>query len=169
LAYNKIKNITEIINNIVNPSKLHSITYTGNYIEEDKLLEDKLITYFENLWIINGRQISKPKQIVPPAHIYDISSSDEKVNDFDESRVKAAIDEKFKRKYNNDNKILKNHTIHTRVATEPNNVRHRNESLNQKSINNSVFTKDFSIQFSNSKAAEKSNQNNETNFSNGKK
>lgn len=42
-AYNKIRDIYQVINNIQQPELLQSITYTGNYIEEDLSVDDILL------------------------------------------------------------------------------------------------------------------------------
>lgn len=42
-AYNKIRDIYQVINNIQQPELLQSIIYTGNYIEEDLSVDDILL------------------------------------------------------------------------------------------------------------------------------
>ena len=56
-AYNKIRDINQIINNIQQPELLQSLTYIGNYIEEDLSIDDLLLSKFPNLCYINGELV----------------------------------------------------------------------------------------------------------------
>jgi Leucine-rich repeat (LRR) protein len=48
-AYNKVKSVEEVINNVVGREKLMVIDYTGNYMEEEEGVREKLLAWFVNL------------------------------------------------------------------------------------------------------------------------
>ena len=91
-AYNRVRDLNTLFNSIINPEIMISITYTGNYVEEDLDIDNKLKAFFPNLKEINGESIY---------------SEDSSKNDWEEDEYKYQTDDKNNYKYYSDNSMTK--------------------------------------------------------------
>lgn len=127
------------------------INYKGNYIEDDLLIDQKLLSYFPNLSTLNGKainnsveQLTKPtvskvsEQRVAPK-IEEIKQSYTSTIETEESRLKTYDDREkyyiYDRSDDKENSNLLNVQMSKRIGTEPNthNIKRHHTKYDSKS------------------------------------